>query len=95
MKKVFLTLMAALSLIAGTAHAAGGGIAWSVGEIPNAILALLIVFLWSRSDAREECSVDQLAKIDCMIGSSRWAPRASAPRAAIPAPSPPGRRPWP
>ncbi len=43
---------------------AGGGIAWSVGEIPNAILALLIVFLWSRSDARESKRYDRKAERD-------------------------------
>jgi putative copper resistance protein D len=43
---------------------AGGGIAWSVGEIPNAILALTIVFLWSRSDARESKRYDRKADRD-------------------------------
>ncbi|HOY83389.1 MAG TPA: cytochrome c oxidase assembly protein [Rhodoglobus sp.] len=43
---------------------AGGGIAWSVGEIPNAILALTIVFLWSRSDARETKRLDRQADRD-------------------------------
>jgi putative copper resistance protein D len=43
---------------------AGGGIAWSVGEIPNAILALAIVFLWSRSDERETKRRDRQADRD-------------------------------
>ncbi|MGX5681690.1 cytochrome c oxidase assembly protein [Schumannella luteola] len=43
---------------------AGGGIAWSVGEIPNAILALTIVFLWSRSDERETKRRDRQADRD-------------------------------
>lgn len=43
---------------------AGGGIAWSVGEIPNAIIALVIVFLWSRSDARESKRYDRKAERD-------------------------------
>ena len=43
---------------------AGGGIAWSVGEIPNAIIALTIVFLWSRSDARETRRLDRQADRD-------------------------------
>lgn len=43
---------------------AGGGIAWSVGEIPNALLALTIVFLWSRSDARESKRYDRKAERD-------------------------------
>jgi cytochrome c oxidase assembly factor CtaG/putative copper export protein len=43
---------------------AGGGIAWSVGEIPNAVLALTIVFLWSKSDARESKRYDRKADRD-------------------------------
>ncbi len=43
---------------------AGGGIAWSVGEIPNAILAVAIVVLWSRSDAREQRRYDRKADRD-------------------------------
>ena len=43
---------------------AAGGIAWSVGEIPNAIIALVIVFLWSRSDARESKRYDRKAERD-------------------------------
>lgn len=43
---------------------AGGGIAWSVGEIPNAIIALVIVFLWSRSDERETKRRDRQADRD-------------------------------
>ncbi len=31
----------------------GGGIAWSVGEIPTLILAIIVAIQWSRSDARE------------------------------------------
>jgi cytochrome c oxidase assembly factor CtaG/putative copper export protein len=30
----------------------GGGIAWSVGEIPNAIMAIAIAIQWNRSDAK-------------------------------------------
>ncbi len=30
----------------------GGGIAWSIGEIPTLILAVTVAILWSRSDAR-------------------------------------------
>lgn len=30
-----------------------GGIAWSIGEIPTLALAMLVVFRWSRSDAKE------------------------------------------
>ncbi|MFF2050912.1 cytochrome c oxidase assembly protein [Leifsonia sp. NPDC058194] len=31
----------------------GGGIAWSVGEIPTVILAIVVAIQWSRSDERE------------------------------------------
>ncbi len=31
----------------------GGGIAWSIGEIPSLILAIAVAIQWSRSDARE------------------------------------------
>jgi putative copper resistance protein D len=43
---------------------AGGGIAWSVGEIPNAILAVTIVVFWSRSDEREQKRYDRKADRD-------------------------------
>ncbi|MFM9877617.1 MAG: cytochrome c oxidase assembly protein [Rhodoglobus sp.] len=43
---------------------AGGAIAWSVGEIPNAIIAVAIVVLWSRSDAREQKRYDRKADRD-------------------------------
>jgi putative copper resistance protein D len=31
----------------------GGGIAWSVGEIPTVILAIVVAIQWSRTDDRE------------------------------------------
>jgi cytochrome c oxidase assembly factor CtaG/putative copper export protein len=31
----------------------GGGIAWSIGEIPTVILAIVVAIQWSRSDERE------------------------------------------
>ncbi|HQE46601.1 MAG TPA: cytochrome c oxidase assembly protein, partial [Rhodoglobus sp.] len=43
---------------------AGGAIAWSVGEIPNAIIAIAIVVLWSRSDDREQKRYDRKADRD-------------------------------
>ena len=43
---------------------AGGGVAWSVGEIPTVILAILVVFLWSRSDARDAKRTDRAAERD-------------------------------
>ena len=32
----------------------GGGVAWSVGEIPTLILAIVVAIQWSRSDARRQ-----------------------------------------
>ena len=32
----------------------GGGIAWSVGEIPTLVLAIVVAIQWSRSDARQQ-----------------------------------------
>ena len=37
----------------------GGGIAWSVGEIPTVILAVVVVIMWSRSDAKETRRLDR------------------------------------
>lgn len=39
----------------------GGGIAWSIGEIPILALALTIVIQWSRSDERESKRLDRNA----------------------------------
>jgi putative copper resistance protein D len=30
-----------------------GGIAWSIGELPTLVLAIIVDLQWSRSDARE------------------------------------------
>lgn len=43
---------------------AAGGIAWSVGEIPTVILAIAVVYLWSRSDTRESKRYDRKADRD-------------------------------
>jgi putative copper resistance protein D len=43
---------------------AAGGIAWSVGEIPTVALAIIVVFLWSRSDGRESKRYDRQADRD-------------------------------
>ena len=43
---------------------AGGGIAWSVGEIPTVALAIVVVFMWSRSDDRESRRYDRKADRD-------------------------------
>ena len=42
----------------------GGGIAWSVGEIPTLALALLVMLSWSRSDSRESKRRDRQAERD-------------------------------
>ncbi len=39
----------------------GGGIAWSVGEIPNLIVAITLAIQWSRSDERAQRSRDRHA----------------------------------
>lgn len=43
---------------------AAGGIAWSVGEIPTASLAIIVAILWSRSDSREAKRRDRAADRD-------------------------------
>ncbi|MBC7589492.1 MAG: bifunctional copper resistance protein CopD/cytochrome c oxidase assembly protein [Salinibacterium sp.] len=43
---------------------AGGGIAWSVGEIPTVALAIAVVIMWSRSDARDSKRYDRKADRD-------------------------------
>lgn len=42
----------------------GGGIAWSVGEIPTLILAVVMVVLWAKSDDREAKRIDRKADRD-------------------------------
>jgi cytochrome c oxidase assembly factor CtaG len=39
----------------------GGGIAWSVGEIPTVALAIIVAIMWSRSDAKESKRKDRQA----------------------------------
>ncbi|WP_308492183.1 cytochrome c oxidase assembly protein [Microbacterium terrisoli] len=39
----------------------GGGVAWSIGEIPTMILAIVVGIDWSRSDARAERRADRQA----------------------------------
>jgi len=43
---------------------AGGGIAWSVGEIPTVAIAIAVAFMWSRSDDRESKRYDRKADRD-------------------------------
>lgn len=42
----------------------GGGIAWSVGEIPTVILAIVVAIQWARSDEREAKRRDRAADRD-------------------------------
>ncbi|PFG30236.1 bifunctional copper resistance protein CopD/cytochrome c oxidase assembly protein [Paramicrobacterium agarici] len=37
----------------------GGGIAWSVGEIPTIILAIIVAVQWAKSDTREQKRLDR------------------------------------
>jgi putative copper resistance protein D len=39
----------------------GGGVAWSIGEIPTLILAIIVAIQWSRSDARDQKRRDRHA----------------------------------
>lgn len=43
---------------------AGGGIAWSIGEIPTVSLAIVVAFMWARSDERESKRYDRKAERD-------------------------------
>jgi putative copper resistance protein D len=43
---------------------AGGGIAWSVGEIPTLIVAIAVAVMWSRSDDRASKRYDRKADRD-------------------------------
>jgi cytochrome c oxidase assembly factor CtaG/putative copper export protein len=43
---------------------AGGGIAWSVGEIPTVALAIAVAIMWSRSDERDSKRYDRKAERD-------------------------------
>ena len=43
---------------------AGGGIAWSIGEIPTAILAITVAIMWSRDDAKDAKRLDRKADRD-------------------------------
>jgi putative copper resistance protein D len=43
---------------------AGGGIAWSIGEIPTIILAIIVVISWARSDDKVSKRLDRKADRD-------------------------------
>lgn len=43
---------------------AGGGIAWSVGEVPTVALAIIVAVMWSRSDDRDSKRYDRKADRD-------------------------------
>ena len=42
----------------------GGGIAWSIGEIPTVVLAIVVVMMWAKSDTREARRLDRKAARD-------------------------------
>lgn len=42
----------------------GGGIAWSIGEIPTIILAIVVAFMWAKSDAKDAKRLDRKADRD-------------------------------
>jgi putative copper resistance protein D len=42
----------------------GGGIAWSVGEIPTISLAIAVAIMWRRSDGRDSVRYDRKAERD-------------------------------
>lgn len=50
----------------------GGGIAWSVGEIPTLVLAMLVVWSWSRADGRESKRMDRRADRDGDADLEAW-----------------------
>jgi cytochrome c oxidase assembly factor CtaG/putative copper export protein len=50
----------------------GGGIAWSVGEIPTLVLAMLVVWSWSRADGRETKRLDRRADRDGDADLEAW-----------------------
>ncbi len=50
----------------------GGGIAWSVGEIPTLVLAMLVVWSWSRADGRESKRRDRQADRDGEADLAAW-----------------------
>jgi cytochrome c oxidase assembly factor CtaG/putative copper export protein len=43
---------------------AGGGIAWSAGEIPTIILAIVVAFSWAKSDTKDAKRLDRKADRD-------------------------------
>lgn len=49
-----------------------GGIAWSVGEIPTLVLAMLVVWSWSRADRRETKRLDRRADRDGDADLEAW-----------------------
>ncbi|MGY6498108.1 MAG: cytochrome c oxidase assembly protein [Microcella sp.] len=50
----------------------GGGIAWSVGEIPTLTLAMLVVWMWSRADKKETKRRDRQADRDGDAELAAW-----------------------
>ena len=56
-------MMRGAFVVAATAALAlaGGGIAWSIGEIPTLILAITVAIQWSRTDERDQRRRDRHA----------------------------------
>ena len=76
----------------------GGGIAWSVGEIPTVTLAIVVALMWSRSDARTAKRYDRKADRDGDAELEEYnvmlAARAATQAKGVPTrgvPSPPAR----
>ena len=42
----------------------GGGIAWSIGELPTITLAIIVAFMWAKSDTKEAKRLDRKADRD-------------------------------
>ncbi|MBX3088916.1 MAG: cytochrome c oxidase assembly protein, partial [Cryobacterium sp.] len=42
----------------------GGGIAWSIGEIPTLALAIFVLIMWARSDSKLARRLDRKAARD-------------------------------
>lgn len=43
---------------------AGGGIAWGIGELPTITLAIIVAFMWAKSDTKEAKRLDRKADRD-------------------------------
>ncbi|WP_353988721.1 cytochrome c oxidase assembly protein [Ruicaihuangia caeni] len=50
----------------------GGGITWSIGEIPTLALAVAVAIMWSRQDTRETRRIDRQADRDGDAELAEW-----------------------